>query len=107
MIAHTTSDPSLTLTTSWIYELIQREVNAGDDDWKTMLRRKYDKCRDPRKGSGGVVLIPNRVDIDQCPADDDTRETFGHCECDTIIGAYHQGAIVTWVERRTRYQREP
>ena len=102
VIAHKTSDPSLKLSTPWIYELIERDVQAGEDDWKTMLRRKCYKRRSPRKGSGTAYLIPDRVDIDQRPAEVDTRESFGHWEGDTVIGADHRGAIVTLAERRTR-----
>ena len=88
VIAHKTTDPSLKLSTPWIYELIDRVVQAGEDDWKTMLLRKYYKRRGPRKGGGAAHLIPDRVDIDQRPTDVDTRETFGHCEGDTVNGAY-------------------
>ena len=102
VIAHKTADPCLKLSTPWIYELIDRDVQAGEDDWKTMLLRKYYKRRGPRKGGGAAQLIPNRVDIDQRPADVDSRETFGHWEGDTIMGANHRGAIVTLVERQTR-----
>ncbi|MCY4128230.1 MAG: IS30 family transposase [Gammaproteobacteria bacterium] len=102
VIAHKTADPSLKLSTPWIYELIDRDVQAGDDDWTTMLLRKYRKRRGPQKGGGAAHLIPDRVDIDQRPADIETRETFGHWEGDTIIGTEHRGAIVTLVERPTR-----
>ena len=88
VIAHKTSDPTLKLSTPWIYELIDRDVQAGEDDWKTMLLRKYRKRRGPRKGSGPAHLIPDRVDIDQRPADVETRASFGHWEGDTVNGVY-------------------
>ena len=103
VIAHKTADPSLKLSTPWIYELIDRDVQAGEDDWKTMLLRKYYKRRGPRGGT--AHLIPDRVDIDQRPAEVDTRETFGHWEGDTVIGANHRGAIVTLVERQSRFMK--
>ena len=77
MVAHKTADPSLKLSTPWIYELIHRDVQAGEDDWKTMLLRKYYTHRGARKGGGAAHLIPDLVDIDQRPANIETRETFG------------------------------
>ena len=103
MIAHKTADPSLKLSMPWIYELIDRDVRAGDDDWTTMLLRKYRKRRGPRKGDGAAHLITDRIDIDQRAADVETQESFGHWEGDTIVGARHRGAIVTLVERQTRH----
>ena len=102
VIAHKTADPSLKLSTPWIYELIDRDVQAAEGDWKTMLLRKYRKRQGPRKGGGAAHLMPARVDIDQRPDDVDTRETFGHWEGDTVMGADHRGAIVTLVECQTR-----
>ena len=67
-----------------------------------MLRRTYYKRRGPHKGGGAADLLPDRVDIDQQPAEVDTRETFGHWEGDTVDDAEHRGVIVTLVERRTR-----
>lgn len=47
--------------------------------------------------------IPNRRDIDERPAIIETRERLGDMEGDTIIGKAHQGALLTVVERRSRY----
>ena len=93
----------LRLSTPWIYQLIDREVVNGDDDFKTLLWRKYRKRPSRFKASAGVHLIPDRVDIQDRPPEVETREQFGHWEGDTIVGAHHQGAIVTLLERRTRY----
>lgn len=103
VISHVTTHPQLKLSTAWIYELLSREVAAGDDDWTSLLLRKFRKRRGPRRGTAGVNLIANRVDIAARPAEVDTRQTFGHWEGDTIVGARHQGAIVTLVERRSRF----
>ena len=102
VIAHRPTDPALKLSTAWLYTVIQRAVDAGDDDWTTLLLRKFRKRRGPRPSQAGVHLIPNRVDIAQRPSAVDGRKTFGHWEGDTIVGARHQGAIVTLVERKTR-----
>ncbi len=39
VIAHRTSNPSLKLWSAWIYELLAREVAAGDDERVTLLER--------------------------------------------------------------------
>ena len=88
VIAHRTDNPALKLSMPWIYELLMREVANGDDEWTTLLHRKFRRRRRSRKGDSGAHLIPNRVDIDQRPVEVDTRETFGHWEGDTINGAY-------------------
>jgi IS30 family transposase len=46
--------------------------------------------------------IPNRVGIDQRPAEVDSRTTHGHWEGDTVIGKNNDGFIVTLVERTSR-----
>ena len=60
VISHRTSDPSLKLTTAWIYELLQCEVAKGDDEWVTLLHRKFRRRHGPRRGKAGVRLIPLR-----------------------------------------------
>ena len=96
-----TGGPSV--SAKWIYELIDREHRHGDPDIAHYLRRKYKKKSPFKRSKGaGVHIIPHRVDMSERPAEVDTRATFGHWEADTIVGARHQGAIVTLVERKTR-----
>jgi IS30 family transposase len=45
--------------------------------------------------------IPERVDIDQRPAIMDKKERFGDLEIDLIIGAGHNGALLTINDRAT------
>jgi IS30 family transposase len=60
-------------------------------------RRKRIKSTDHRG------QIPNRVSIDERPALVDNKERVGDWEIDTIIGKNHKGAIVTAVERKTKF----
>lgn len=48
-------------------------------------------------------MIPNRVDISQRPKIVEEKSRIGDWEGDTIIGANHQGAILTLVDRATKY----
>jgi len=61
-----------------------------------------------RKRYGGYVRrgqIPNRIGIEQRPAIVARKRRFGDWEADTIIGAKHQGAILSLVERKSKLTR--
>jgi len=62
--------------------------------------KKYNKRNGKNSGRG---LIPNRVDIDQRPAIVAAKSRIGDWEADTIIGANHKGAVMSHVERRSKY----
>jgi len=62
-------------------------------------RKRYKKRGKPLKRQ----LIPNRVSIDLRPPVVETNSELGHWEADTVIGKSHQGALLTLVERRTKY----
>jgi len=62
--------------------------------------KKYQK-RDAQYNSRG--LIANRVSISKRPKIVDKKIRIGDWEVDTIIGKYHQGAIVTIVDRKSKF----
>jgi len=62
--------------------------------------KKYNKRKGKNSGRG---LIPNRVDIDQRPAVVAAKSRIGDWEADTIIGANHRGAVMSHVERKSKY----
>lgn len=69
----------------------------------TYLRRqgkKYDKRRNGKSTRG---QIKNRISIDDRPSVVDEKSRVGDWEIDTVIGKGHSGALVTIVERVTKF----
>src|SRR6202167_3122017 len=62
--------------------------------------KKYNKRKGKNSGRG---LIPDRVDIDQRPSVVAAKSRIGDWEADTIIGANHRGAVMSHVERKSKY----
>ena len=61
-----------------------------------------------RKRYGGYIRrgqIPNRVSIDERPAIVASKRRYGDWEADTIIGARHQGALLSCTERKSKLTR--
>ncbi|BCE00741.1 IS30 family transposase [Marinicellulosiphila megalodicopiae] len=85
-----------------IYIHIWKDKRAGGDLY-THLRRvgkKYDKRRNGKSTRGH---IKNRISIDDRPSIVDLKSRVGDWEIDTIIGKGHSGALVTIVERKTKF----
>lgn len=62
------------------------------------VRRNRNTGRNSKRGK-----IPNRIDISDRPEEVETRKYIGHWEGDTVIGKGRKNAIVTLVERKTKY----
>ena len=86
----------------WIYQHIYADQHMGGRLYKQLRRtgKKYNKRKGKTAGRG---LIPNRIDISERPAIVAERSRIGDWEADTIVGARHQGAILSLVERKSRY----
>jgi IS30 family transposase len=85
-----------------IYAYIWNDKKAGGALYLHLRRKgkKYNKRKGKKAGRG---LIPNRVDIDERPAVVEAKERFGDFELDTIIGAHHRGAIMSAVDRASKF----
>ena len=66
------------------------------------LRHSGKKYNKRSKGTAGRGCIPNRIDIKERPQIVEEKVRVGDWELDTIIGAQHQGAIVSMVDRATK-----
>jgi len=84
-----------------IYKYIWWNKRRGGALYKE-LRHHGKKYNKRSKGTAGRGCIPNRIDIDQRPAIVEKKTRFGDWELDTIIGAEHNGAIVSMVERTSK-----
>jgi len=86
-----------------IYQHIWQDKTAGGSLYKHLRivgckqRRKRRNCRDLRG------MIPNRVGIEHRPKIVDQKKRIGDWEGDTVIGKHHQGALVTLVERKSKW----
>jgi transposase, IS30 family len=84
-----------------IYHHVWADKRAGGTlyrhlRWSQKKKRKRYGSND-RRGQ-----IPNRVSIDERPAVVDQKIRLGDWELDTIIGANHQGVLVSAVERKSK-----
>ena len=85
-----------------IYQFLLENKRKGGILYKH-LRRSHRK-RKKRYGSlDRRGQIPDRVSIDERPRVVDAKERIGDLEADTVIGRNHKGAIITLVERKSKY----
>jgi IS30 family transposase len=84
-----------------IYQRILADTRNGGDIHTHLRCQKKRRKRYGKYSHRGQ--IPNRVGIELRPAVVDDRLRIGDWEADTIIGKNHRQAIVSLVERRSRF----
>jgi len=83
-----------------IYQLVRKDKQEGGSLYKhTRHHLKHRK----RPVGGKLIVVKDKVSIDERPAIINDKGRFGDWEIDTIIGAENKGAIVTIVERQTGF----
>ena len=91
----------ISVSHEWIYQYIYADKQAGGD------LHKHLRCQKKRRKRVGDYdrrgKIPNQTSIEERPELVEKRARIGDWEADTIIGAGKQGAIVTLVERKSRF----
>ena len=88
------------------HETVYQYVLADKASGGTLYRhlRHAHKKRKKRYGSyDHRGQIKGRVSIDERPAIVDTRQRIGDWEIDTIIGKQHKGALLSLVERKSKF----
>jgi transposase, IS30 family len=85
-----------------IYQFIYRQTSDSESLMK-YLRIRHKKRYKARGTTQKRGTIPGRVGIEERPAIVDTNTEVGHWEGDTVIGFDHDGALLTLVERVTKF----
>jgi IS30 family transposase len=93
---------AVTVSAQTVYRFIRKDRQQGGLLYKH-LRHKGKPYRDKAKKQAGVSLIPNRTDISQRPAIVEEKSRIGDWEGDTVISARSKTAIVTLVDRYSKY----
>ncbi len=92
---------AIQISHEWIYQYILANKRTGGTLYKHL------RCQKERRKRYGSYdhrgKLPNRVSIEQRPAIVDRRQRVGDWEVDTMIGKGHQQAIVTLIERKSRF----
>ena len=85
-----------------IYQHIWKDKRTGGTLYQHLRHhgKKYNKRSSGKAGRG---CIPNRVDIDERPPVVEDKTRIGDWEGDTIVGANHRGAIVSYVDRCSKF----
>jgi transposase, IS30 family len=100
---HGRNSQMIRISHEWIYQYIYEDKNDGGSLWEHL------RCRKKRKKRYGSYekrgQIPHRTSIDERPKIAADRSRLGDWEADTIIGKGRKGAIVTLVDRKSRYLR--
>ena len=89
-----------TVSHQWIYQYIYADKQRGGQLYRHLRSQK--KQRKRYGGHARRAQIPNRISIDQRPAIVGEKSRIGDWEADTIIGARHQGAILSCTERKSK-----
>jgi IS30 family transposase len=95
---------SIFISHETIYKHVWADKKNGGTLWKNLRHRgkKYNRRGQKLAGRG---LIPGRVDIEERPQIVETKSRIGDWEGDTIVGKDHKGAILSHVDRHSKYTR--
>jgi Transposase and inactivated derivatives, IS30 family len=94
-------DAGKRLSHEWIYQHILADKETGGDLYRHL------RCHKKRRKRYGSYdrrgKLPNRVSIEERPPMVEQRQRLGDWEADTLVGKGHRGALVSLVERKSRY----
>ena len=91
----------LDISHTYIYDYIWKDKQNGGDLYENL--RHDNENRNPYGTENTSEPLKNRTSIDERPDVVDERDRVGDWEADLIIGKGHEGAMLTVLERRTRF----
>lgn len=96
------SENTLQISHETIYRHIYDDKRAHGDLWRHL---RCQKSRRKRYGSGQERrgTLKNRISIDERPAIVEKKERVGDWEGDTVIGKGQKGALLTLIDRASRF----
>jgi len=92
-----------TVSPERIYQYIYADQRRGGTLYRHLRSQKKQRRR--YRGYIRRGQIPNRVSIDERPKIVASKRRYGDWEADTIIGANHQGALLSFTERKSKLVR--
>ena len=92
---------AIRISHEWIYQHILADQRAGGDLYTHLRCQKKRRKRYGKHDYRGK--IPDRVSIEERPAIVAQRKRLGDWEIDTLIGKGRHGALVSLVERKSRF----
>lgn len=96
-----TREAGLAVSHEWIYQRVYANKFQGGD-----LHRHL-RCQKERRKRYGAYdrrgIIPGKISIEERPAIVEQRRRIGDWETDTLIGKRHRGALLSLVERKSKY----
>ena len=94
-------EQDIRISHEWIYQHILADKRAGGDLYKHL------RCQKKRRKRYGTYdrrgQLPNCHSIEERPAGVSARKRLGDWEVDTLIGKQQKQAILTLVERKSRF----
>jgi len=98
------SDPSMHVSHETIYQYIYHHKDPYQKRLLVQCLRKRKKQRRRRKTTQEKRgIIPNMISIHERPEAANQRQEAGHWEGDLVVGKDHKSAILTLVERVSRF----
>ncbi len=86
----------------WIYPSVRADRPAGGDLYRCLrCRGKKPNWRGGRHAGRGH--LPGRVDIAERPLIGEAKGRIGDWELDLIIGVMPRGALISWVDRASKF----
>ena len=102
LVGRMKNDTNLTVSHETVYKFIYKNKENGGLLYKH-LRHRNKKYHNRSNTYKKRSIIPNRISIDQRSKVVDKKTRIGDWEIDTVIGKNHKGAILTIVDKASKF----